>query len=145
VKTPHSRSTQKTAGAARSFRRRTFLALRLKRDGVPVSYMAPQEGAITWLDGWAITKTAKNIDEAYEFLNYLMDSEVSAQVAEGSSYSPVVAGAAARLSERARTNVAEVYPEDAMQKLWHRPPEPAWFASLRVRYANAFRAAVQTS
>jgi spermidine/putrescine transport system substrate-binding protein len=120
-------------------------ALRLKKDGVALSYMAPQEGAITWLDGWAMGKAAINIEEAYEFLNYVMSPEVSAQIAEGSGYNPVVAGAAARLSEQAKKNFSEAYPEDAMQKLWHRPPEPTWFASLRERYANIFRSALQSA
>jgi spermidine/putrescine transport system substrate-binding protein len=118
-------------------------ALRLKKDGWPVRYMAPQEGAITWLDGWAMTKAAKNVEEAHEFLNYVMTPEISAQIAEGSGYNPVVAGAAARLSEDSKKNFAEAYPEDAMQKLWHRPPEPAWFASLRAQYSETFRSAVQ--
>ncbi|HZF35892.1 MAG TPA: extracellular solute-binding protein [Candidatus Angelobacter sp.] len=118
-------------------------ALSLKKDGLPIGYMAPQEGAITWLDGWAIAKTAKNLEEAYEFLNYLMTPEVSAQIAEGSSYNPVVAGVHAHLSQQARKSFAEAYPEDALLRLWHRPPEPSWFAALRVRYAGRYRAALQ--
>ncbi|MGH6930333.1 MAG: extracellular solute-binding protein [Dongiaceae bacterium] len=106
-------------------------------------YMAPQEGAITWLDGWAMTKAARNIEETYTFLNYVMSPEVGAQIAEGSGYNPVVAGAGARLSEATKRDFSEAYPEDAMQKLWHRPPEPVWFASLRGRYANAFQTAWQ--
>lgn len=105
--------------------------------------MAPQEGAITWLDGWAVTKAARNIEETYAFLNYVMSPEVSAQIAEGSGYNPVVAGAGARLSEATKRDFSEAYPEDAMQKLWHRPPEPVWFASLRGKYANAYQTAWQ--
>jgi spermidine/putrescine transport system substrate-binding protein len=119
-------------------------ALRLKKDGLPIRYMAPQEGAITWLDGWAMTKAATNVEEAYEFLNYVMDPEASAQIAEGSAYNPVVVGAAARLSEDTKKTFAEAYPEDAMQTLWHRPPEPAWFTPLRVQYAEAFKSALQS-
>jgi len=118
-------------------------ALSLKKDGLPIGYMAPQEGAITWLDGWAIAKAARNLEEAYEFLNYLMTPAVSAQVAEGSSYNPVVAGAHAHLSPEARKSFAEAYPEDALLRLWHRPPEPSWFAALRLRYAGRYRAALQ--
>jgi spermidine/putrescine transport system substrate-binding protein len=120
-------------------------ALRLRKGGLPVKYMAPQEGAVTWLDGWAMTKAAKNVEEAYEFLNYVMTPDISAAIAEGSGYNPVVVGAASRLSEHAKRNFAEAYPEDAMQKLWHRPPEPAWFASLRVQYADAFISARQST
>ena len=118
-------------------------ALRLKKDGQPIGYMAPQEGAITWLDGWTITKVARNVEEAYEFLNHLMTPEIGAQIAEHSGHNPVVAGAHARLSEQARANFAAAYPGDALRKLWHRPPEPSWFAALRLQYADKFVAAVR--
>ncbi len=115
--------------------------LSLKKDGKPVSYMAPQEGAIAWLDGWAMTSAAANTDQVYEFLNYLMTPEASAAVAEGSGYNPVVTGADALLSDTAKKNFSEAYPEDALQKLWHRVPEPAWFGELRTQYADKFKSA----
>ncbi len=65
-------------------------ALSLKKDGKPVTYQAPKEGAIAWLDGLSLMKAAKNVDQAYEFLNYLHTPEASAAVAEGSGYNPVV-------------------------------------------------------
>ena len=118
-------------------------ALSLTKAGRPVGYMAPQEGAITWVDGWTMTKAAKNIEEAYEFLNYVMTAEVSAQIAEGSGYNPAVLGADAHLSHGARSRFAAAYPEDALRKLWHRPPEPSWFAAWRRQYARKFAAAVR--
>jgi spermidine/putrescine transport system substrate-binding protein len=115
--------------------------LSLKKEGKPVSYMAPQEGAITWIDGWAMPKAAKNVDQLYAFLNYLHTPEVAAMVAETSSYNPVVVGADALLSEQAKKNFSEAYPGDALQKLWHRIPEPAWFGELRTQYADKFKSA----
>jgi spermidine/putrescine transport system substrate-binding protein len=115
--------------------------LSLKKEGKPVSYMAPQEGAITWLDGWALTKGAANIDQVYEFLAYLMTPEASAMVAETSGYNPVVTGADALLSEAAKKNFAEAYPDDALQRLWHRIPEPSWFGELRTQYADKYKSA----
>jgi spermidine/putrescine transport system substrate-binding protein len=120
-------------------------ALSLKKSGLPIGYMAPQEGAVTWLDGWAMTKAARNLEEAYEFLTYLMTPEVSAQIAEASGYNPVVAGVHGHLSEQARKSFAEAYPEDALLRLWHRPPEPAWFAALRRQYAGMYTAALHAA
>jgi spermidine/putrescine transport system substrate-binding protein len=116
-------------------------ALALKKDGKPVSYMAPQEGAITWLDGWAMPKAAQNVDQLYEFINYLHTPEVAATVAETSSYNPVVVGADAFLSDTFKKNFAEAYPEDALQRLWHRIPEQSWFGELRTQYADKFKSA----
>jgi len=116
-------------------------ALALKKDGKPVTYMAPQEGAITWLDGWAMPKAAQNVDQLYEFLNYLHTPEVAAVVAETSSYNPVVVGADKFLSDTFKKNFGEAYPEDALQRLWHRIPEQSWFGELRTQYADKYKSA----
>jgi spermidine/putrescine transport system substrate-binding protein len=116
-------------------------ALTLKKEGKPVSYQAPKEGAIAWLDGISMMKAAKNVDQIYAFLEYLQTPEASAAVAEGSGYNPVVTGADALLSEAAKKNFQEAYPGDALKNLWHRPPEPSWFGELRTQYADKLKSA----
>jgi spermidine/putrescine transport system substrate-binding protein len=113
----------------------------LKKTGAPITFMAPKEGAISWLDGWSLTKAARNVPQAYEFLKYVHSAEGSAKVAEGSGYNPVVKGADALLSDKARAIFQEAYPGDAVDKLWARPVEPSWFAELRTQYAEKFKAA----
>jgi len=113
----------------------------LKKTGAPITFMAPKEGAISWLDGWSLTKAARNVAQAYEFLKYVHSAEGSAKVAEGSGYNPVVKGADALLSDKARAIFQEAYPGDAVDKLWARPVEPSWFAELRTQYAEKFKAA----
>ena len=115
--------------------------LSLKKDGKPVSYQAPKEGAITWIDGLALIKAAKNIDQVYAFLEYLETPEASAAVAEGSGYNPVVKGADAFLSAAAKKNFQEAYPGDSLKNLWQRPPEPSWFGELRTQYADKLKSA----
>ena len=116
-------------------------ALSLKKDGKPVTYQAPKEGAIAWLDGLATLKAAKNLDQLYAFLNYMQTPEVSALVSDGSGYNPVVTGAEALTSDVFKKNFREAFPGDALKKLWHRPPEPSWFGELRTQYADKFKSA----
>lgn len=113
----------------------------LRRAGKPVSFMAPREGAIAWTEGWTLTAAAKNVEQAYEFLNFLLTPETSALVAETSGYNPTVTGAAALLPDPAKASFAEAYPADALDKLWFRRPEPSWLKGLRVQYAEKLRAA----
>jgi spermidine/putrescine transport system substrate-binding protein len=115
--------------------------LSLKKEGKPVSYQAPKEGAIAWLDGLSLIKAAKNTDQVYALIEYLQTPEASAAVAEGSGYNPVVTGADALLSPAAKKNFQEAYPGDALKNLWNRPPEPSWFGELRTQYADKFKAA----
>ncbi len=113
----------------------------LRSAGKPVSFMAPREGAIAWTEGWTLTAVAKNVDQAYEFLNFLMTPETGALVAETSGYNPAVAGAVDLIPDPVKTTFLEAYPGDALEKLWFRRPEPAWVKSLRVQYAEKLRAA----
>ena len=115
--------------------------LSLKKDGKPVSYQAPVEGAIVWLDGLSLMKSAKNIDQVYEFINYLHTPEVSAQVSDGSNYNPVVTGADALTSDAFKKNFQEAYPGDSLDHVWPWPAEPGWYAEIRSQYVDQFTAA----
>ncbi len=113
----------------------------LKNEGKPVAYMAPQEGAFAWLDGWAVPIGAQNVEQAYAFLNYLYKAENSGAVANGSGYNPVATGADQHLTEQAKKNFAEAYPEDALNRLWFWPPTEPWYAEIRNEYVDKFVAA----
>ena len=47
--------------------------------GVEVGYAVPKEGALMWFDQMAIPADAQNVDEAHEFLNFIMEPEVIAK------------------------------------------------------------------
>src|SRR5690606_3341076 len=47
--------------------------------GVDVAYVIPKEGAQMWFDQMAIPVDSKNVAEAHEFLNFMMDPEVIAK------------------------------------------------------------------
>ena len=115
--------------------------LTLKKEGKPVSYQAPVEGAIVWLDGVSLMKSAKNTDQAYAFVDYLHTPEVSAQVSDGSNYNPVVTGADAMTSDAFKKNFQEAYPGDALDRVWPWPAEPSWYAEIRSQYVDQFTAA----
>ena len=115
--------------------------LTLKKEGKPVSYQAPVEGAIVWLDGLSLMKSAQNIDQIYEFINYLHTPQVSAQVSDGSNYNPVVTGADALTSDAFKKNFQEAFPGDALDHVWPWPVEPSWYAEIRSQYVDQFTAA----
>lgn len=52
-----------------------------------LDYVVPSEGSNLWFDNMVIPKTAKNVDAAHQFINFMLDPEVSAQNTEWVSYS----------------------------------------------------------
>jgi spermidine/putrescine transport system substrate-binding protein len=115
--------------------------LSLKKDGKPVNYTAPKEGAIVWMDGISLLKAAKNTDQAYAFIDYLLTPEVSGAVADGSGYNGIITGADAFTSDVFKKNFQEAYPGDALKNLWPWPAEPTWYAEIRSQYTDKFKAA----
>ena len=52
-----------------------------------IDYVVPEEGSNLWFDNLVIPKTAKNIDGAHAFINFMLDPEVAAQNADYVGYS----------------------------------------------------------
>jgi putative spermidine/putrescine transport system substrate-binding protein len=49
----------------------------LRDAGLDVGYVVPREGALAWLDCWAITSRSTNVALATEWINYMLDPAVS--------------------------------------------------------------------
>ena len=47
--------------------------------GVDIAYVIPKEGAEMWFDQLAIPADAQHVDEAHEFINYILRPEVAAK------------------------------------------------------------------
>lgn len=94
-------------------------------NGVHVKYVIPKEGAIAYFDVFAIPKDAKNVDEAYAFLNYLMEPQVIAQISNTVFYANAVKGSDAFLDENIKNDPA-IYPSaETMSKLFSIQVMPA--------------------
>ncbi|MCP3764002.1 spermidine/putrescine ABC transporter substrate-binding protein [Domibacillus sp. A3M-37] len=52
-----------------------------------LEYVVPEEGSNLWFDNMVIPKTAKNIEAAHAFINFMLDPEVAAQNTEYVGYS----------------------------------------------------------
>jgi spermidine/putrescine transport system substrate-binding protein len=52
-----------------------------------LDYVVPQEGSNLWFDNMVIPKTARNLEGAHQFINFMLDPEVAAQNTEYVGYS----------------------------------------------------------
>lgn len=85
---------------------------------VTVRYSIPQEGAGTFFDLVAIPKDAKNVTEAHEFLNYLLEPQVMADLTNYLQFPNANAKATALVVDEIR-NDPGIYPsEEIMRKLY---------------------------
>lgn len=52
----------------------------LRDAGADVGYVVPREGALAWLDCWAVTRGAKNKRLAESWINYMLEASVSSEL-----------------------------------------------------------------
>ena len=65
----------------------------MRGQGVPVELVIPKEGAVLGIDSVGIMKGSKNVENAYKFVNTLLDPQVQARIAEFKKGSPTVTNA----------------------------------------------------
>lgn len=115
--------------------------LALKTAGEPVTYQAPKEGAMAWVDGMSLSAAAENVEEAYAFVQFCYQAEPAGKAIDTHGYNSAVIGADKYAGEAYKRNFAEAYPGDALAKLNPWPAEPQWYADVRTEYENRFTAA----
>jgi len=115
--------------------------LALKSQGEPVTYQAPVEGAMAWVDGMSIPIGAQNIDEIYAFIEFAYQAEPAGKAIDAHGYNSPVLGADAFSGDVYKTNFAEAYPGDSLANLNPWPAEAPWYAATRTEFENKFKSA----
>lgn len=82
---------------------------RLRKVGVDIGYVIPEEGALAWLDCWAITRGVGNKRLAEQWIDYMLEKNVSA--------------ALTRRQGLANTVEAATSPDDSSRLIWLEPVE----------------------
>jgi len=80
-------------------------------------YVIPEEGSNIWFDNLVIPKTARNVEGAHKFINFLLDPEVAAQNAEYVGYATPNRGAFALLPEEVTSDERFYPPEEVVRHL----------------------------
>lgn len=116
-------------------------AAALAKEGMPIAYIAPKEGALAWMEGMAIPAGAENVDNAYAFINWYLQPEIGAMLANNLGYNTTAKGAEEFLTDANKAFFAAAYPEDALDKLWWWPIQETWFVEKRNQYQDRFLSA----
>jgi spermidine/putrescine transport system substrate-binding protein len=113
---------------------------RLAARGKPVKFVAPREGALAWMDGFAIPAGARNLEAAYAWINFMYEPRNAAAFNEDSGYGTVVAGAPDALGPAVRARFTEAFAPADLERFWWYRAEPPWWRGLFARYVARLRA-----
>ncbi len=97
---------------------------------------------MAWVDGMSLPIGAKNIDQAYAFIQYCYEAGGGGQ---GDRHPRLQLAGDRRRAVRQRRSTPRTSPmpirATPLQKLNPWPAEPPWYADVRAQYVNKFQSA----
>ncbi|MGM0559726.1 MAG: ABC transporter substrate-binding protein [Pseudomonadota bacterium] len=90
--------------------------VQVMREDDDLSYIVPKEGGLLWEDCLCIPKDAPHPNNAHEFINYLLDAEVGAEIADFIRYATPNEAARELMPEDYKDNPAIFPPEEVLEE-----------------------------
>jgi putrescine transport system substrate-binding protein len=84
-------------------------------NGVRINYVVPKEGSVMSMDVVAMPKDAKNLNEAYEFIDFLLRPDVAARNTNITKFANGVPGSYQAVSREIAQN-PYIFPDDRLMK-----------------------------
>ena len=71
--------------------------------GAPINYAYPKEGVVGWFDSLVVPSSAKNVENARKFMNFMMDPVNMAILTENQGYGDAIKGTAQYYSDELKS------------------------------------------
>lgn len=92
------------------------LAEVVAKDPRRFAYVVPREGSTLWIDSLALPAKARNLDEAYAFLDFVLEPEVAARIVNGVHYAGANRAALDRVAPEIRNDPAIYPPKEVLDR-----------------------------
>jgi spermidine/putrescine transport system substrate-binding protein len=106
-----------------------------------IDFRAPRSGALGWIDTFAIPAKAKNVNAAYEWINFILKPENAAYFTNDQKYATASAGANQFLEASVRGNFERSFPMKAIANIKWYPPVPAKLEEIEGKILDKVKAA----
>jgi spermidine/putrescine-binding protein len=81
-----------------------------------LAYVVPKEGGTLWIDSLAIPKTARNVDAAYAFLEYVLEPATAARIVNGVHYAGANRAALPLIDPKIREDPSIYPPKEVLDR-----------------------------
>ncbi|MBT8370589.1 MAG: extracellular solute-binding protein [Deltaproteobacteria bacterium] len=114
---------------------------KLHAENPNIDFIAPRSGALGWIDTFAIPAKAKNIDAAYQWINFMLKPENAAFFTNAEKYGTASGGAVQLLDTSVRGNFERCFPMKAIANIKWYPPVPAKLEEFEGKILDRVKAA----
>ena len=98
---------------------------KLHAENPDIDFLAPQSGALGWIDTFAIPAKSENLDAAYKWINFMLRPENAAVFTNAEKYGTASNGAVKLLDASVRGNFERSFPQKDIDNIKWYPPVPA--------------------
>ncbi len=106
-----------------------------------LKYMIPKEGAVGWIDTFAISAGADNVDAAYKWINFVMKPENAAIIGNKTGYSMASNGYLKYLSPERAKLIKETFTPEVVRNIKWYFPLPAYAVDIEADVQERLKAA----
>ncbi|MDI9371305.1 MAG: extracellular solute-binding protein [Synergistota bacterium] len=114
---------------------------KLHAENPDIDYLAPESGALAWVDTFAIPARSENVEAAYKYINFMLRPENAALYTNLETYATASKDAVKFLDEEIKANFERGLPPEVLANInWH-PTVPAGIEEMEGKTLDKIKAA----
>ena len=114
---------------------------KLHEQNPDIDFVAPTSGALGWIDTFAIPAKAKNVEGAYQWINFMLEPENAAYFTNQEKYGTASKDAGQFLEASIRDNFERSFTQADIDNIKWYPPVPAKLESIEGKILDKVKAA----
>lgn len=114
---------------------------KLNAEDPEINFVAPESGALGWIDTFAIPRRSENEDAAYQWINFVMQPEIAAKITNASGNFTVSKGADEFVDADLRDAYRASFDDGAIDNIRWYPPVPPGLETVEGQVLDRVQAA----
>lgn len=102
----------------------------LNADNADINYVAPESGALGWIDTFAIPARGRADEAAYAWINFVMKPDIAAMITESAGNFTASQGGDANVNDDLKQRYQASFPQEAIDNVKWYPVVPAGLEAL---------------
>ncbi|APE45634.1 spermidine/putrescine ABC transporter substrate-binding protein (plasmid) [Sulfitobacter alexandrii] len=102
----------------------------LNDDNADITFVAPESGALGWIDTFVLPARGRADDAAYAWINFVMKPEIAAMITASAGNFTASKGGDANVDDALKAKYQASFPQEAIDNIKWYPPVPAGLEAL---------------
>jgi spermidine/putrescine transport system substrate-binding protein len=114
---------------------------KLHEENSEMDFLAPESGALGWIDTFAIPAKSENLDAAYKWINFMLRPENAALFTDMEKCGTASKGSIRLTQESVKANFERCFPQETIDNIKWYPPVPAQLEAIEGMILDKVKAA----